>query len=98
MITVDRGSAVLLEVEFKRTTPFGTEDYFDPTTPKITVTDPAGTVKTNAADLLRQATGKWYYICQTETTWAVGIYGVKITSSDGTASDVTVDDFGFKLR
>lgn len=98
MITVDRGSAVLIEVEFKRTAPFGTEDYFDPTTPKITVTDPAGTVKVNAVDLSRQSVGQFYYICQTATNWSTGQYSAVVTATDGTYTDTTTEPRSFYLK
>lgn len=98
MQTYDKGSAIIIEVEFKKQTPFGSAAYFDPSTAKVTVTDPTGTNKVTDASLTQSTTGKYYYICQTETTWAAGIYSVKVTSTDGSASDVTVDYTGFKLR
>lgn len=94
----DRGSPILIEVEFKRRTPFGTLDYFDPTTPKITVTDQYGTVRVNAADLTKSATGKWYYICQTGATWSVGPYRSTVTGTDGTYTETDIEPELFELE
>lgn len=98
MITVDRGSTVMIEVEFKRTAPFGTEDYFDPTAPKITIKDSTGTAKVTEGVLLRQATGKWYYLCQTATNWTVGQYSAVVTATDGTYTDTTTEPRSFYLK
>ena len=98
MESFDRGSTVLVQVEFKRNVPFGDPEYFDPTTPKITIYDAAGLPKVTDADLQKQAVGKYYYICQTAVNWATGIYSGKSTGSDGSYSDVTtaVDLFVLK--
>ena len=94
----DRGSAILEEVEFKKQTPFGTLDLFDPTgTPTITVTDEDGTVVVNAANLVKQDVGQWYYVVQTLETWIVGNYDVKISATDGSYNDITVEPRGFEL-
>lgn len=67
MTNIDRGSAVLIEVEFKKQTPFGTAVLFDATNPKVTITDSAGTDKVTDAALTRSALGQYYYVCQTST-------------------------------
>ena len=96
-MTFDRGSVLVLQVEFKKQTPFGTLDYFDPTVPKITITDPGGTDKVSAADLTKSTVGKYYYLCQTATTWMPGKYKTKVTATDGSYTDVTVDPEAFEL-
>ena len=93
----DRGSSVVLEVEFKQYTPFGTTVYFDPTIPKISVTDEAGTLKVTEATLLKSTVGKYYYVCQTGTDWIEGLYKSKVTATSGAYTDVTIDSVGFKL-
>ena len=98
MQSYDRGSAVLVEVEFKKQTPFSSATYFDPATAKVTITDPNGINKVTDADLSKSDTGKWYYICQTVTDWVKGIYGLTATATDGINSDVTKESMGFRLR
>ena len=97
MTTYDRGSAVVIEVEFKQHIPFGADAYFDPTVPKVTVTDPTGVEKVAAADLTKSTTGKWYYICQTATGWSAGIYQAKVTATSGSYTDITINAMSFKL-
>jgi hypothetical protein len=99
MPTFERGSALVLEAEFKKTTPFvATPAYFDPSPlPKITVTDPQGVAKVSAVDMTKSTTGKYYYICQTATTWAAGKYATTVTSVDGSNSDVGIDADAFEL-
>ncbi|MBI5238294.1 MAG: hypothetical protein HY887_07730 [Deltaproteobacteria bacterium] len=98
MKALDRGSAVLIEVEFRKQTPFGTAALFDPTAPKVTITDAAGVERVTDAALTRSALGQYYYICQTATGWATGVYAVKVTSSDGGYADVTIGPGEFGLR
>ena len=94
----DRGSAIVLEVLFKKHDPFDTDVAFDPTTPKITVTDSAGVVKVDAANLISNAVvGEWYYNLQTAVDWVKGTYKVKVTGSYGSYSDITILTQGFKL-
>ncbi|NOZ68025.1 MAG: hypothetical protein GXP46_01950 [Deferribacteres bacterium] len=97
MATYDRGTPVLIEAEFKRNEPFGGPAYFDPTSPKVTVTAPDGTVMVDGAAMTKQETGKWYHIFQTDISWEKGPYNVKITCSDGTYNDVTVARGIFRL-
>lgn len=96
----DRGSAVLVQVEFKKQAPYGTLDYFDPVAPKISVIDPAGNLKVTDADLTKKdaLVGKYFYICQTGVDWPVGVYSTKATGGDGTYADVTVNSETFKLK
>ena len=94
----DRGSPVTIEVTFERRLPFS-EAYtlFDPTVPKITVTDPQGVAKVNAADLVKSVVGKYYYVCQTAETWAAGVYSSKATGTDGAYTEVEVTPEVFEL-
>ena len=94
----DKGSAVTIEVEFKKYTAFGEYAYFDPSSHKITVTDTNGNVKIDAVDLVKEETGKYYYIVQTETDWITGKYETKISSSDPTNTDITKDGRSFYLK
>lgn len=96
--TYDRGSSILVEVEVKKHAPFSTDSYIDPSSAKISVIDPLGTVKVNEASLAKFAEGKYYYTCQTGTDWIVGIYTIKVVTSDGALTDVTIPTEGFKLR
>lgn len=90
MQTHDKGSAIIIEVEFKKQTPFGTAAYFDPTTPKITIKDSTGMAVITDANLTKSAVGKWYYICQTLSTWNAGAYTAVVTATDGTWNDITI--------
>jgi hypothetical protein len=97
----DRGSTVVIEVEFKRYDPFGEYAYFDPWVYTITITDPEGTVKINAVNLIQKTTGKYYYRLQTLTDWEIGTYIVKVNSQDVEVSfwsDVTIDPESFYLK
>lgn len=99
MATVDRGSTVLIEVEFKRRAPFvETPVLFDPTTPKITITDPLGVAKVTDAALTKYATGQYYYICQTLTNWEPGGYTTTASGIDGSYSDVDIRAGVFALK
>jgi len=96
--TVDRGSTVMVEVTCTKRTPFGTTwDLFDPTTPLITIYDPVGTAVVSAAALTKSTTGKFYYVCQTLTTWMQGVYSSKVTGSDGSYHEVDIEASVFEL-
>jgi hypothetical protein len=88
---IDRGSAILIEVEFTRKIPFGGNEYFDPTAPKITVFQTGKVAKLGPVDLTQSTLGKYYYVAQTLTNWDTGSYNAKITASDETYSDITKD-------
>ena len=94
----DAGSPILIEVEFKKVTPFDNYEYYDPDTSSITITDPDDVVKVDEAALTQTDTGKYYYVCQTLEGWAVGIYRVRIDSTSGSYSDVENDYRNFQLR
>ena len=95
--TFDRGAVIVIEVEFQQQPPFAAAAYYDPTTPTITVTDPADTAKVNAAALTKSAIGKWYYLCQTATSWSAGDYDVKINATVGSYTDITISPTAFRL-
>lgn len=95
----DRGSPVLTEVTFKKQTAFGTLALYDPNNyPTFTVTDQNREVKVSAQDLTKSSTGKWYYITQTAVNWAIGEYETKVSSTDGTNSDITIKPKDFILK
>ena len=101
--TYNLGSTVLIELEYKKRQPFGTTAYFDPSTlPTVTITDEHGTVVVNADNTTKSDTGKYYYFCQTETTWHPGDYKIKTTPTDGVYNDVEITDpeenEGFRLE
>jgi len=94
------GSAITIESEFKKHTPFDeTDDYYDPTAPvaKITVTDPGGVKKVDAQNMVKSEVGKYYYVIQTATNWTAGVYQVMVESGDGVNTDVAVDKSAFAL-
>ena len=69
--------------------PYEEGEYFDPTpdptfslclfchAPKIA----------NEPFVSSGVTGKWYYICQTDSTWELGQYYIETTVTDGTYED-----------
>ncbi len=98
LIKHDKGSAILLEVEYKKQTPYGTLDYFDPSpVPKISVIDPLGQEVVTPANLVQSTTGRYYYVIQSSTAWEAGTYSCKTTGGDGTNSDVTINRAAFEL-
>lgn len=98
-MTFDKGSSVLIEVEFKRNLPFGGSEYYDPPTPLITVQDSNGNdVLGQVNQALTQSTiGKYYYVAQTAVSWASGFYQVKVTAGDGTHTDITTQPRSFEV-
>lgn len=88
---IDRGSAILIEIEFTRKIAFDGNEYFDPNAPKITIFQTGKAAKLGPSDLFKSEKGKYYYIAQTLTNWDIGSYNAKVTSSDETYSDVTKD-------
>jgi len=94
----DAGTPVLVETEFSKNEPFSNAVYFDPTLPKLTVIDPDGIVMVDGVSLIKQDTGKWYYVIQTVAGWAQGGYEVKVTCSDGTHTDITIARRSFLLK
>lgn len=99
MSAFDKGSPVLIEVEFQRQTAFSsTLTYFDPTGATLSVTDQLGAVMTSTTNMTKSSTGKYYFICQTATTWAGGPYHTTVQCTDGTNSDVDVQMGAFELE
>lgn len=98
MAIFDRGTAIKAEVEFFEAVPFRDDARFDPSSPTITVTDPASTEKVAAQAMTKAAKGKYYYIIQTASGWATGDYIVKIEGGDGTYSAVKQRLKAFELR
>lgn len=100
--TVNRGTAVTIELEYKKRVPFGSPVYFDPaTTPTVTIKDEHGTAVVDAQDATKSDVGKWYYFCQTDVAWHPGDYTVETSPTDGTytGKEITdpAEDKGFRL-
>lgn len=95
----DRGSSVVIPVIFKdNSDPFVDPDYFDPTSPTITIRDPNGTAKVTTQALTKNAVGKYSYTCQTATNWLAGEYEVEVIAVSGSYTDVTIETNGFILK
>lgn len=95
----DRGSILMIEITFWKNDAFTARILFDPDNfPTITITDPDGTVKTDAQNLTNSSTGKWYYKLQTAVNWLVGEYVVQINATSGADTDVTVKSKDFILK
>lgn len=101
-IVKDRGSAVLIQVTFKRNNAFGEPAYFDPTIPApvITILDPQKQPKVSDAALTKKenSVGRYFYICQTAEDWPIGLYETRVEGGDGTYSDITVNTATFRLK
>lgn len=63
-------------------------------TPIITVTDPNGTVVTNAQNMTRESLGIWYYN-QPTTNYVLGQYQVSYSVTDGTY--INIQKYSFIL-
>lgn len=102
IVTKDRGSAILIQVEFKRNTPFGSAEYFDPTAPAptIVILDPKNEEKVTETAMTKKdgQVGKYFYICQTAENWLTGEYKAKCKGGDGTYTDITIEEKAFKLK
>lgn len=102
IVTKDRGSAILIQVEFKRNPPFGSPEYFDPTdpAPTIVILDPQNVEKVAETAMTKKEgeVGKFFYICQTLENWLTGEYKAKCKGGDGTYTDVTIEEKAFKLK
>jgi len=66
------------------------------TVPKITITDPDGTVQVDAASMTKTATGLYEYYFTPEATDPLGWYSVKYVVTDG--ARVTIRQDGFELE
>jgi hypothetical protein len=99
METYDRGSPIVIEVEIKQYTPFGSSAYIDPdTTYNMTITDPDKKPVLIDQQMTKSAVGKYYYIYLSELTAAPGDYGVQVDITHGGVSDVEIEERLFKLR
>ena len=92
----DAGSPVVIEATIYEYTPFGSEALDDPTTVKVSVIYPDGTKAVDAVSMTKHATGKYYYVCQTLSSWAKGRYQIMIVSTD-TYNDITIKESAFYL-
>lgn len=92
----NKGDTVLIEVEYKKQTPFGSLAYFDPTSPTIDIVAPNGTIQVDDAVMTQSATGKYYYLCQTLTTWMGGHYRIDAPSTDGTHNGMEITKKGLE--
>lgn len=95
----DRGSAIVIEAEIKEYTPFLGYEYESTTTPPvITVTDKTGKKVVNAQNMEQSTTGKYFYVVQSEATWAPGQYTAKVSASIVPDRDITAKKSIFILE
>ena len=100
METRDAGTAILVVIHFQKkvfntTTKEWDDQDFDPTSPTITATDPAGTDKVDAEALIKSdagVDGYWHYIMQTAEAWEPGIYRLKATGTSGPNSVLEIEN------
>ncbi len=98
MISKEAGATVTIEATFNQYTPFGEYAVADPNPlPTITAIDNNKITRVDAQDMVKSATGQYYYHIQTAANWPVGIYLVKINATFGSYVDVEIDRSSFKL-
>lgn len=94
----DKGTPITVDVEFEQYTPHGVWAHFNPdTTQTITITDPAGTDKVDAENLVNSDVGKYYYVVQSAADWIRGIYLAKVNATDGSYTDISINTNIFNL-
>lgn len=64
--------------------------------PKITITDPAGTVKVSAVGMTKRATGKYEYLYELTSTDVLGTWIIFILTENGGYSDKVYRSFGVR--
>lgn len=82
MLEILRGSSVRIAALVYNSTFFAVDALFDPSAIKITITDPDGLVKVNAASMTKSVTGKYYYDWQTAITDVAGTYVVSVLADN----------------
>ena len=82
MLEILRGSSVRTAALIYNSTFFAADALFDPSSVKITITDPNGLVKVNGVAMTKSVTGKYYYDWQTATTDAAGTYTLSVLADD----------------
>ena len=82
MLEILRGSSVRTAALIYNSTFFAADALFDPSSVKITITDPNGLVKVNGVAMTKSAVGKYYYDWQTATADAVGTYTLLVLADD----------------
>jgi len=93
------GSAFNVPATIRDTTdPFNNSPALtDPDSVKISVWDPAGTLKVNEQPMTNSATGKWKYLVESGTDWLAGAYKAQITAVKSGKSVKMIDESSFRL-
>ena len=98
---IDRGGAILVEVEFRKRAPHASISLYDPSSATITVTDPSSTVVV-ASQVMSvtnvNSPGLFHANIQTSTSWALGLYETKVIAFDGVVQDYGVENRIFELE
>lgn len=94
----NKGEVFIVEVELKKYTPFGEYTLADPDSlPQIQISDRFN--KTNVSeDMVKSTTGKYFYLCATESTWKEGKYKIIILSIYDSKKNVFVKKNAFELE
>lgn len=76
------GSTVVVELKLYKYTPFGSYALNDDDSqPTIDIWDGGETQRVTAQNMTKSATGKYYYVLNSNTAWVVGHFRVKITAT-----------------
>lgn len=98
MSDFNRGEVITIEAELQEYTPFDSHALADADSlPTITVKDESNTEKVTAQSMTKSATGKYYYVVTTLTTWVVGNYQTTIVSIYNSITNTYVKNNAFKL-
>ena len=98
MADFNRGEVITIEAELKEYTPFGDHALTDADSlPTITIRDSSNKIKISVVDMVNSVTGKYYYLCQTASDWALGDYQIKIVSVYNAIPNTHIKDKAFKL-
>ena len=94
MDTYEAGTTVYIEDTLRDTD----DVLLDPTSAKVTITDPDGVVKVDAENMTKKSTGVYYYNWQSEVTDPTGIYEVKTVAVSGGYTSIKTTERGFCLK
>lgn len=99
MLSIDAGSALIVEATFNSYTPFSGYALADPTSlPTVTVTNKKGTEVISAQSMTKAETGKYWFRIQSLATWLKGAYKVQIDSAHASSNDIKVSVNNFSLE
>lgn len=98
MPTYDKGRTIIVELVVKKRQPFSSLKLYAPDSVVITITGPNEIVKVDGVAMIEHTVGSYYYLCETEDSWATGAYEGKIVAKDGDKEETKIDPAIFTLQ